>query len=345
MKFKSKSEATKNYYTILFISGLVVSLLYPVDTIFAKSPYQSGYDHGCDDAKIPDSEKSERYIEQPEKGRDFHTPEFLDGYDSGFDSCKSKVDPKEIESGKVIPIITTINHKNSGTAKYCITGSFEEQCAEFDLSKSANPLTDQIGLNFEIGENFVYCYELKEKPLTQQCQTKNKISENDNYKSFIINLPALGSLEDKAKGTDSPKKSPGKDDSAKTSPPASKQKEVIKYTCTPPIPVAIAGIPGVIKYCIHAWVNPVEIQYQVWYDGMKVEEKRIKENGPNKVFTTNLGIGRVNAFIEYDSKNQKVTGYAETCLEEMTKGISMKYPLGKWELVCKKTNPITIGSW
>jgi hypothetical protein len=311
----------------------------------SQSPYESGYDHGCDDAKINDP--NEHYINQPEKGPDFHTDEFMDGYYRGFDSCKSNSNSKEVDLGKIIPIITTINHKNSGTAKYCITGSFEEQCAEFDLSKSANPITDQIGLNFEIGENFVYCYELKEKSGTQKCHTNNKISENDNYKTFIVNLPALGSSGDKTKGSDSSKKGSNSDPIKKTveSKPASKQQEVIKYTCTPQIPIAIAGIPGVVKLCVHAWINPLEIQYQVWYDGLKVEEEWIREGGPIKVFTTNLGIGRVNAFIEYESKNQKIIGYAETCMEEMTKGISMKYPLGKWELVCTKTNPITIGSW
>jgi len=55
--------------------------------LFAKSPYDSGYDHGCDDARISDS--SARYISQPEKGPSFHTSEFMNGYDSGFSSCSS----------------------------------------------------------------------------------------------------------------------------------------------------------------------------------------------------------------------------------------------------------------
>jgi hypothetical protein len=50
------------------------------------SAYQSGYDHGCDDAGISDSD--ERYINQPEKGPAFHTPEFMRGYDDGFESCE-----------------------------------------------------------------------------------------------------------------------------------------------------------------------------------------------------------------------------------------------------------------
>jgi hypothetical protein len=51
------------------------------------SPYDSGYNHGCDDARI--SDPSDRYINQPEKGPAFHTSEFMNGYDSGFNSCYS----------------------------------------------------------------------------------------------------------------------------------------------------------------------------------------------------------------------------------------------------------------
>jgi hypothetical protein len=50
-----------------------------------KSPYESGFDHGCDDADISDPD--DRYINQPEKGPGFHTDEFMDGYHSGFDDC------------------------------------------------------------------------------------------------------------------------------------------------------------------------------------------------------------------------------------------------------------------
>ena len=47
--------------------------------------YDSGYDHGCDDAGISDS--GDRYINQPEKGPAFHTGTFMRGYNEGFDAC------------------------------------------------------------------------------------------------------------------------------------------------------------------------------------------------------------------------------------------------------------------
>jgi hypothetical protein len=49
-----------------------------------KSPYESGYGHGCDDA---DLSPSDRYINEPGKGPSYHTDEFMDGYDAGFDDC------------------------------------------------------------------------------------------------------------------------------------------------------------------------------------------------------------------------------------------------------------------
>jgi hypothetical protein len=50
--------------------------------------YGNGYDHGCDDAGI--AVPSDKYINQPGKGPSFHTNEFMDGYDDGFNECSGK---------------------------------------------------------------------------------------------------------------------------------------------------------------------------------------------------------------------------------------------------------------
>jgi hypothetical protein len=49
-----------------------------------KSPYESGYDHGRDDA---DEDVDDRYINQPERGPSFHTDAFMRGYNAGFNDC------------------------------------------------------------------------------------------------------------------------------------------------------------------------------------------------------------------------------------------------------------------
>lgn len=71
------------YYLILALSSTAIlgSSAYASE----ESPYDSGYDHGCDDARISDPD--DRYINQDGKGPDNHTNEFMDGYNDGYDSC------------------------------------------------------------------------------------------------------------------------------------------------------------------------------------------------------------------------------------------------------------------
>ncbi|MDN5868996.1 MAG: FxLYD domain-containing protein [Candidatus Nitrosocosmicus sp.] len=72
---------------------MIISVFLPSASVVATSPYESGYDHGCDDAKI--SDPSDRYINQPEKGPAYHTSEFMDGYYSGYDKCSSNNDSND----------------------------------------------------------------------------------------------------------------------------------------------------------------------------------------------------------------------------------------------------------
>lgn len=100
---------------------------------YAQSPYNSGYDHGCDDAKISDTE--DRYIEQEEKGPEYHTSAFMKGYHEGFDDClsKSKDTEKKLSSGECYD-------KGYDTGK---NGPFNEdvydQCDKLDDSSGQNP--------------------------------------------------------------------------------------------------------------------------------------------------------------------------------------------------------------
>jgi hypothetical protein len=77
--------------SIIAISSFILILIMPtiatpVQEAYAsgKSPYESGYDHGCDDAGLS---PSDRYINEPGKGPSFHTDEFMDGYNSGYNAC------------------------------------------------------------------------------------------------------------------------------------------------------------------------------------------------------------------------------------------------------------------
>ncbi len=72
-----------------------LTLLSPLSSVQGSkaSPYDSGYDHGCDDAGI--SDPSERYINQDEKGPSYHTGEFMSGYYEGFNSCQDSTNEDE----------------------------------------------------------------------------------------------------------------------------------------------------------------------------------------------------------------------------------------------------------
>lgn len=70
---------------ILFTCSIALSVPMMITYASSNDPYDSGYDHGCDDASI--LVPSDRYINQPEKGPSFHTDAFMQGYYDGYDAC------------------------------------------------------------------------------------------------------------------------------------------------------------------------------------------------------------------------------------------------------------------
>lgn len=82
-------KISHNIFHLVILAFLTVLILSNPGSVLAssKSQYDSGYDHGCDDARI--SDPSDRYINQPEKEPSCHTSEFMNGYDDGFDSCSN----------------------------------------------------------------------------------------------------------------------------------------------------------------------------------------------------------------------------------------------------------------
>jgi hypothetical protein len=59
--------------------------------------YDSGYSHGCADAKI--SDPSQRYINQPGMGPNFHTDNFDQEYKDGFSICLKSQDTNNCQNG------------------------------------------------------------------------------------------------------------------------------------------------------------------------------------------------------------------------------------------------------
>jgi hypothetical protein len=92
MHHKRTLRHLKYLFTISFSAFLLTAfLLSPqIKLVDASrnSAYESGYSHGCKDAKI--SNPSDRYINQPGKGPNHHTSEFMQGYDEGYNACLNR---------------------------------------------------------------------------------------------------------------------------------------------------------------------------------------------------------------------------------------------------------------
>jgi 5-methylcytosine-specific restriction endonuclease McrA len=95
---------------------LVVILIQLGQYVYALSGYDSGYNHGCNDAKVVDP--SERYINQPERGPNFHSDAFMQEYRSGFNSCSlqqsNKLPPSD--SPSQIPSSPTMTGQGDETS-------------------------------------------------------------------------------------------------------------------------------------------------------------------------------------------------------------------------------------
>ncbi len=109
--------------TVAFII-CTLTVLSPLSStqVYAASPYDSGYSHGYDDAQLFDP--SEHYINQPGKGPEFHTDEFMDGYHAGYAAYEAsttgnpKYDCSEGSDGCDGLIYCDINDKGSCYDRY-----------------------------------------------------------------------------------------------------------------------------------------------------------------------------------------------------------------------------------
>lgn len=81
-----KYSKVKGSVLFMTLTTLCLMIYGSVSYTYASSDaYDSGRDHGCDDAGI--SNPSDRYINQAEMGPSFHTAAFMDGYHAGFREC------------------------------------------------------------------------------------------------------------------------------------------------------------------------------------------------------------------------------------------------------------------
>jgi hypothetical protein len=76
------------FFVLCAVAVLPAMSFIPVQAV---KPYDSGFMHGCSDAKI--SDPTDRYINQPKQGPSFHTSKFMEGYNGAFDDCSDPARP------------------------------------------------------------------------------------------------------------------------------------------------------------------------------------------------------------------------------------------------------------
>jgi hypothetical protein len=83
---------------VTFATALVIMtiFMFPLGhSIYAISPYSSGYSHGCSDAKLG----GHFYLDTPGKGPSFHTSTFMQGYNDGYSSCLGATNTSAYQQG------------------------------------------------------------------------------------------------------------------------------------------------------------------------------------------------------------------------------------------------------
>jgi hypothetical protein len=134
----------------LILMGLV-SVTNPI-AYASSDAYDSGYDHGCDDAGI--SDPSDRYYNQPERGPAFHTEAFNSGYEDGFNAC-SRGGPDE--SQREIPQIPqedSVQPRRGGMDWNNVCNSLQQAGV---LLQSCNELVNSDGSFTQEGERAYGC--------------------------------------------------------------------------------------------------------------------------------------------------------------------------------------------
>jgi hypothetical protein len=149
----------------------MLSLPTPQGEAASKSPYDSGHDHGCNDADISDPHY--RYINQSEKGPSFHTDEFMRGYNSGYNACSQGLagggdDESNGSAGNNNGLRVIVHMAGVGFA--CVYSERQDLgCNEVDDPGSIEFVFSEGSV--ETGEEFTACFKDRENEPFYKCET------------------------------------------------------------------------------------------------------------------------------------------------------------------------------
>ena len=144
--------------------------------------YNSGYSHGCSDAKISDSSK--RYINQPGKGPGYHTNEFMNGYNDGFEICSNGSNPPSSNSKGTFKVIVEVtNHLPQDTY-----GGITVNVGNYP----DNIFKPAYDIYFPAGQTVSKTFTFKSSDIPMGTEFEVNLDYGDDYNQYILgkNTPA-----------------------------------------------------------------------------------------------------------------------------------------------------------
>jgi hypothetical protein len=178
---------TISFRCIIFGSAVFISMILAVATdssgYASSNAYDSGYNHGCDDAGISDAD--DRYINQPEKGPPFHTGTFMRAYNDGFDACSGTNDNSSASSSASSSSTESENESESSSNSTQDQSGFFTERGFVVQPKSDRPA---INVNFNPDRSCMFdAYQLRCIPGADQACPEGFGSNDDSTCFFFHN--------------------------------------------------------------------------------------------------------------------------------------------------------------
>lgn len=176
MALKTLKSTSIILIVLIYLVASILIVFLPYGDASSKSPYESGYDHGCN-ADI--SDPNDRYINQPEKGPGFHTDEFMRGYNSGYNAC-SQANGGDGESngststGNGLRVIVHM----AGVGFACVYSERQDLgCNEVDDPGTIEFVFSEGSVR--TGEEFTACFKDRENEPFYKCETVENGPESE----------------------------------------------------------------------------------------------------------------------------------------------------------------------
>lgn len=189
-RYINQPDKGPSYHTSDFMDGYYHGFDYCSTTAATNNiPYNSGYQYGCNDAKIDDVSK--RYINQLGNGPAYHTKEFIRGYNNGFDVCSNNNGSSNTSTG-TFKIVVQVTNQSPKDLTGTITLSVDHQ--------PENIFKYAYGLYFPSGGELVsktFTFKSTDVPIGTEFEVNLEYGDGNNqYKYGENNLEKITEIID-----------------------------------------------------------------------------------------------------------------------------------------------------